>query len=282
MSKKDTLQKEILKTLAYSNVFSYPLSFHQIALYLGTKTNRKELGKTLRRLEKTKKITQKTGKYYLYHKKAVDWKKKLSTAKKDIRKVQGMLGVLERIPWIKLLAITGPLAASNPRKDDDIDIFIVTKSKRLWLTRLFTVAYLKILGIYRTDKDPSGKICPNLFMDERSLSWEKSKRNLYIASEIVRMQPIIDREETYLMFLNDNRWIKRYFPNFHYENLQKERKSNPGILDLAEKIAYLSQKKYMKNKITNEEILPTLIHFNKNDKSMKILNKFQKTSKKIG
>jgi len=41
------------------------------------------------------------------------------------------------IPWVKMVAITGSLAAYNPEKDSDIDMMIITKQNRVWITRGF-------------------------------------------------------------------------------------------------------------------------------------------------
>lgn len=276
MENKDLPLNEIIKTLTYSAVFKYPLSFNQLGTYLGTKTSYGNLVKALRILEKTKKISQRNGKYYLYHKHTIRWRKAADKTKSQFEQAKKLLEPLKKIPWIKLLALTGPIAASSPQKNGDIDIFIIAQNKRLWITRLFVVMYLKATGTYRTDKNPKNKICPNLFISETNMTWPKENQNLFIASEIVRMQPLLNRDNTYLKFLTTNPWIKNYFPNFIFERVNKERRLNPGILDILEKFAYKIQKAYMKKKITTEKTALGIIHFNKNDKTKKIMNTYEK------
>jgi len=269
------LKAEILKTLSYSSVFKYPLSFYQLGTYLGCKCNYRDFVKALRELEKYKKISQKAGKYYTPNKHVENWPKKFEETKKRTEEARKIIETLEKIPWIKLLALTGPLAAANPQESGDIDIFIVAQEKRLWLTRLLVVLYLKSLGKYRTDKNPTNKICPNLLVAENHLLWEKKKQNFYIASEIVRMQPIINREETYERFLTKNRWVEKFFPNFIFEKTEGEKRHGANILDLLEKLSYKLQKAYMNSKITTEDVNAKMIHFNKNDKTKEILTKYK-------
>ncbi|MBD3365975.1 hypothetical protein GF360_01380 [candidate division WWE3 bacterium] len=286
MSKKSpdikTLKKAILETLAYSAVFKYPLSFHQLGTYVGAEVNEyKKFVKALRQLEKQKKISQKYGKYHLFGKHTVKWDKKLKLTKKKVKEDVEILEVLQKIPWIQMIALTGPLAAANPDKKGDVDVFIVSKKRRLWLTRFFVFLYLKALGKYRTDKNPAGKVCPNLLVTEDNLAWDSKRQNLYVASEIVRMQPILDKRDTYLRFLEANSWIKGFFPNFRWQTPEKKKNFNFGVLDVLEYFAFIGQKFYMSKKITSEQISLKFIHFNRDDKTEAILEKFKNISTKI-
>jgi len=146
MSSPKKLKNEVLKTLAYSEVFKYPLSFYQLGTYLGCRCSYKDLVKALRKLEKRRIISQKAGKYCVAQKYAENWPEKLKETARKTEQARDIIKRLEKIPWIKLLALTGPLAASNPQEKGDVDVFVVAQKKRLWLTRLFVVLYLKYFG----------------------------------------------------------------------------------------------------------------------------------------
>ena len=281
MPSQKKLKTEILKTLAYSNIFKYPLSFCQLGTYLGCECNYREFVKALRELEKYKKISQKTGKYYTPCEHVENWHRKLEETKRRTERARKIVEPLEKIPWLKLLALTGPLAAANPQKNGDIDVFIVAQRRRLWVTRLFVVLYLKALGKYRTDKSSIDKVCPNLLVAEDNLLWENKKQNLYIASEIIRMQPLINRENTYERFLAANKWVNEFFPNFRFKKTESERQYNLGILDLLEKLSFKLQRVYMNSKITTENIDTKTIHFNRNDKTDEILSAYEEILRKL-
>ncbi|MBP8960936.1 nucleotidyltransferase domain-containing protein [Patescibacteria group bacterium] len=277
MAKERDIEEAILGALRYSNIFSYPLSFFQIGLYLGQKTSIEELQKNLKILVKKKAITKRENVYKLTKVQNVNWNQKQAQSKKLFKKYSKLLKKLEKIPWIQMIALTGSVAASNPEENDDIDIFIITKKNRLWITRFFIVVYLKAWNTYRTEQEPNGKICPNLLITENNMVWPQDKQNLYVASEIVRMQPVFDRENAYLRFLTKNKWIEKYFPNFIFEGVEKKGEFwtfLPNPLDLVEMLFYLSQRFFMKNKITTEEIKKNFIHFNKYDRTNEILEKY--------
>jgi hypothetical protein len=46
------------------------------------------------------------------------------------------------------------------------------------------------------------------------MAWAKKKRNLYVAQNIISMQPLVWRDDTYFNFMEENKWIFKYFNNF--------------------------------------------------------------------
>lgn len=281
----------ILKTLSYSGVFNYPLSIYQI--YTNLVTNRflpaKKIKKELKILEKEGFVSVKDGRYLLSNtiydmnkeKESVNWKEREKRTKEFVKENEDVLKKIIRIPWVRMCAITGSSANYNIDDKADIDLFFVTRKNRVWLTRGLVFLILAVLN--KLPKNHSErKICPNIFIDERCLSWLKKKRNLYIAQNIVSMQPILDRENTYFRFLNENKWIKKYFSNFKISfalNLNQPKSSRSSIVNLIEKISMTIQLIYMKRKRSKEIANSKLIHFNKNDNGVWILPKYKKILK---
>lgn len=274
----------IRKTLAYRAVFRYPLSYHQ--LYSTLITNKKFkhdfFDKELSKLVKKGYIGYRDGKYFDKRIKPVSWDTRNKSAIADIKKASQVAKILKKIPWIKLLCVTGSVAAFNADKDADIDIFIVTKKHRLWLTRGFVATILKTLGIYQKGSGP-GKVCPNLLIDDETLEWPEKFRSIFTAHEIVLMHPLINRSNTYFDFLSANTWIKNYLGNFNFEHEKKPTGDQLGtsrIVNVLEKLAQYLQLKYMKPKRTNEIIEKHMLHFRKNDNTSWIIESYKKYAPK--
>jgi predicted nucleotidyltransferase len=212
----------------------------------------------------------------------VSWEFRYKQTQETFSKIHTIAKVLRKIPWIKMLCVTGSVAAYNADKESDIDIFVVAKTHRLWLTRGFIAAILKAMGMYiKKDSDP-GRFCPNLFIDDTVLSWPEKDRSIYTAHEIVLMHPVIDRDHTYLKFLKANDWIRNHFANFelHHDEIKtKRRQTGSRIVNLFEKLAATLQQKYMARKRTNEVIDKHMIHFKKNDNTNWILTSYKKLTK---
>ena len=285
-AQKNPVEGAILKTLAYRSVFNYPLTIHQLGttLITITKIEYKALEKNLEKLEGQKLIKKKDGKYFLAAVKPLSWKLRTLQSKKTLKESDPVFSILKKIPWIKMLAVTGSVAAFNTDKKDDIDIFIIASRNRMLITRFFVVLLLKAAGKYRVDKNPSQKICPNIYIDESLLAWDKTKRNVYVAHEILMMRPIINKDEMYFRFIKANSWVFDFFANYkieHYslDNLKKKVKPS-RIVNLLEKVLMQLQVSYMKRKRTEEVATKTIIHFNKNDWTDKIIKEYRGMLKK--
>ena len=172
-AKEKVCDLAIKKTLAYGAIFKYPMSFYQLSTYLVTKKkfDYDFFNKSLKRLVKKKHIKAKDGKYYLPGVRPVSWNSREKYTKKLLKDSQLGFTLLSTIPWIKMLTVTGATAKNNAVKNDDIDIFIVTEKNRLWITRSFVWAILKIIGKYAFSGERNKKFCCNLFVDETKMEW---------------------------------------------------------------------------------------------------------------
>jgi len=277
-SKERACDKAIINTLHYGAIFKYPLSFFQLSTYLISKRNfdynffRKELKK----LVKNDYIEVKKDKFYSKNVKPVSWEQRTKTSQNLLGTNKIAFEILKKIPWIKLLAVTGSVAAYNADKESDIDVLVVTEKNRLWITRFFAVLLLKAIDKYPKTDGESNRICANIFMDEETLTWKKEKQNIYIAHEIAFMQPIINKDETYFHFMRANEWVFDYFSNFKVNLAKKARAETKRsrLVNWVEKIVMKLQLKHMQKKKTTEETTRHFIHFNKFDSTQEILKAY--------
>lgn len=278
-------REAVLKTLAYSGVFKYPLSAAQIYTNLISQSHfsSKQIRKELKELVKEKIVAEKDNKYALNQVELVDIKERIRETELTVKRNKKIFEALENIPWIKMIAITGSTANYNNERDSDIDLLFVTAKNRVWLTRGFVFLFLKLMN--KLPKNHKAReICPNIFIDEKNLSWVKKKRNLYVAQNIISMQPIFVKDDMYFRFIHANSWIKSYYKNFKFltsGKFSKPSSSESLFMNLIENLAMKMQLSYMKNKITTEVASKNLIHFNKNDNSKVILSKYKALLKSL-
>ena len=208
------MKKAILRTLAYADIFDYPLTFKQLHRFL---INPQPISQT-----SLKKFLKPQRYYYLKGRKKIirlcrrreQWSRtKLILA----RRVGSWLRI---IPMIKMVAVTGGLAMANSDCDDDLDLLIVANRDRLWLTRLLAVLLIELVAKRRRPDDlPTGsqicnKICLNMFLDEAHLRVPKKEQDLYCAHEVCQLLPLWDRDDIYQKFINQNQWVKKYLANW--------------------------------------------------------------------
>jgi hypothetical protein len=285
-AKEKACDRAVQKTLSYRAVFNYPLSRYQLYTFLITKKkfDEKFFNKSLRRLVKKDHIKAKNSKYYLPSVRPVSWKLRDKYSQELLKESQLAIKMLKSIPWIKMLAVSGAVAANNASKDDDIDIFIITQKNRLYTTRFFTFLILKIINKYAQGKKQERKFCCNLFVDETNIRWGKEKQNIYIAHEIVGVHPLIERDEMYFKFMKANSWALKYFKNFHLElpgKFSSTTTEQSKFVDMLEDALRALQLKYMNKKKTTEITKKDLIHFNKNNHAEEILEKYREEKSRI-
>lgn len=108
------------------------------------------------------------------------------------------------LPFVRMVGITGGLAAGNSVPGADIDLMVVTETDHVWLTRAGTIALVRIAA-----RD-GHELCPNYFLAEHAL--ELPDRDLYAAHELAQMVPIAG-PVTYARARAANGWVRSYLPN---------------------------------------------------------------------
>jgi len=307
------VKQAILKTLAYSDVFSFPLAKVEIWRFLiwEKKTKeplKKEFEKSLRKLIKEKTIGEKEGFFYLKNKAGlVSKRKKLEKINREKLKIaRRFTQKIKFIPWVKAILITGALAVGNAKGGDDIDLLVITSEKRLWLTRFLAVFLAEVLWVRRRpgQKDVKNKICFNLFLSENYLKISAKNQNLFTAHEIAQARLVFEREKTYQDFLNANLWVRKYLPNgftshqpptpeggqaatSHQQDSKLKNKTSAfsnqpsAILNLLESLAYNLQIKYMESKKTSEKVSKNFAFFHPKKRGKVILSNYTRKIRKI-
>jgi hypothetical protein len=274
-NKTATLNPRAQASVIYHDIFEYPLTGGELIKW--------EVGReVLKNKRATKKIIFKNGFYFLSGKEGYTFKRLLRERnynnKVTIARKAG--NILNYIPSIKGLFITGALAMNSADKNADVDLLVITQSGLMWTSRALVLILLRLLGFPTRrfdDKNEKDKLCLNLWLDEENLSWPPNKRNIFSAHEIAQIKPIINKDNIYESFLYSNRWLKRYWPN-SVRIIKPKRRSKGKMINflyLIEAFARESQYLYMKRKITKEIVGKNKAVFHPKDISSFVLAKFE-------
>jgi hypothetical protein len=278
------LDKAILLSISYSNVFSFPLTSREVWLRLITK---KEV--TLQKVEQSlikltqKKILKKFGKYYTVVEKDLSRLrlKREIYSKEKLTEANGLVSKAKLIPFIKAIVVTGSLSVSNAKKNDDTDWLIITSKNTLWITRPLIIM---IASFYGKRRERSGNHrdnswCFNMFMTDDSVSISREKRNVYTSYEVCQAKFVYDKGGVERKFLKDNSWVKNYLFNFYSSRVFevkkktldfKENDKNSFFIRYINDILYFIQYLYMKSRITREVVEKNKAFFHPRDTHGKI------------
>ncbi len=215
-----TIKEALLATICYADVFDYPLTLEEVEKWLiGIRGKQVRSGQASKRkmLQDISGITSKDGYIFLRGRTRILTlrKQRAVWAGPKVQLAKHAAALLKIIPTIKLIGVTGGLAMDNAHEHDDIDFYIATCRKTIWVTRFLATVLLEIYKLRRKPQDTEfqNKICLNMYVDEDHLGVVLKERDLFSAHEVLQLKPLWERDNTYEKFLNHNRWVKKYLPN---------------------------------------------------------------------
>lgn len=202
------LEFAVLSTVAYRDQFGYPLTLEEIHRYLHWIVSDRQgvLGAlTGGALIPRFMVTDGTL-YALAGREALfDLRARRSIeAARLWPKARRLASLLATLPQVRMVAVTGSLAASNPGDNADIDVMLITEPGALWRVR----AAAKLLQ--HVDHRLGGGLCVNYLLSERALALPH--RGLYVAQELAQMVPLYGAD-AYARLRAENRWTDDYLPN---------------------------------------------------------------------
>ena len=150
------LELSIIRTLAFFDIFSFPLTSLEIFKWLNVTDDSasatdqplltqpyfySEVQQALNQLPD--KIQSKNGFYFLAGRSELinQRLKKYGYAANKFKRALGFSRIFSVIPYIKMIAVCNTLAYGNSSQAGDIDLFIIAQKNRLWLTRFLAVGF---------------------------------------------------------------------------------------------------------------------------------------------
>lgn len=201
----DCLAEGIRRTLAYADLFRYPLAAHEVHRYLHDPgTGGEQVQVAL--LAGIDGVAAEGGYYAPSGRSGLAGRRRsrrLASASLSTR-ARGYGLLLKHLPYVRMVGLTGSLAMRYPARRSDIDLMIVTAPGRVWLCRAAVVAVVRLVGL------GGDVLCPNYLVAEDALALDDV--TIYDAHELAQMLPLYGRE-AYLRLWAANRRVQSLLPN---------------------------------------------------------------------
>src|SRR5580700_11330519 len=203
-----SIKRDILATLAYFNLFDYPLRKSEIFIFLGHCDDFPEFECGLRELQNESAIF-KIGEFYSLHNNYSLASRRYRGNEKAtvmLRKADKAASILSAFPFVRGIAVSGSLSKYFADENTDIDFFIITSANRLWIARTFLHIFKKFTYLLNMQD----LFCMNYFIDEAELGI--IEKNIYTATEIATILPL-SGSKIFDAFFKANTWARSFFPN---------------------------------------------------------------------
>lgn len=201
-------RENILATLAYFDIFKYPLTSGEIYLFLKSKHHQADFDQALRYLVAHRSVYQFGNLYSLKNDSSLVTRRYNGNQKAaELIKVAHKIGDwLIRFPYVRGIAISGSLSKNYADENSDIDLFIITAKNRLWIARTLMHIFKKLTFLV----NKQDYFCMNYYIDEDQL--EIREKTIYTATEVVTLIPL-QGDTVVEQFYAANGWTREYLPN---------------------------------------------------------------------
>lgn len=200
----ERLLHSVFQTLAYTDIFDYPLTAPEVYRYLASTNASTE---EVTRILTDKRFFAQVGDYFTLRGRehiVETRKRRAEIAARMWPKAVRYGQMIARLPFVRMVAVTGSLSMNNTEAGKDVDYMIVTAPNHLWTCRalsLLITRFAKLEGI---------TLCPNYLITTNAL--ELQERSLYVAHELAQMIPLSGME-VYREIRRLSGWSKDYLPN---------------------------------------------------------------------
>lgn len=192
-----------LARLAYHDLFDYPLTCRQMMHGLNGHIPESRISELIESQPLMHRAVERHGELYSLKGRggiATEREARRSASREVLRRNWKEIERIGRMPFVRMVAVSGALSYGNNRPSDDIDLFLIARSGRVWLTFVLLVFRHRISG-------KRGTFCPNFLIGDRDLAIRE--RNFYNAQQIAGLQPVTG-ERLFQEFLGANTWIQEH------------------------------------------------------------------------
>lgn len=137
-----------------------------------------------------------------------------------LRNLKTMARILQAVPFLRCIILTGSMAEGKITPTSDIDILIVAKSGRIFTCRAMVLFWAYISGLKRSSnesKNHAGKFCFNYFLTGRFLIIPHNRSeeiNRYCAENYSKSILVWGDRRLFEKYIRINlKWMKKYLTN---------------------------------------------------------------------
>jgi len=202
-----TVEQAVLAALAYSDVFSWPLTLDEIRGGAPVAVTPEEVAHAVDALTEAGVVNVVDGFVVLGDRPALvaERQRREALSARMWRRARRAGAVIGRLPFVRFVAVSGSLAVNGAGDDDDIDLFVVTVPGRVWTVRAMILAVARAFSLSPARK---ARLCPNYLVASTHLAI--AERDVFTAHELANLVPLAGDP---VPLLAANPWVADFLPN---------------------------------------------------------------------
>lgn len=197
-----------LRSVIYASLFDYPLTLAQLHTSLvGVRADEPSVAAWWRDsplLQAT--VEHRDGLYFPAGRgDLLETRARREAVSRDLlERQQRVVALVARMPFVRMVALSGSLAHLNAERSADLDLFVITSPGRVWAVTLTLLVIARLMGWRR-------QLCLNYVISERAMAIEPA--DLFSANQIIHLRPITGHD-VFARFVDANPFVQMWYPNF--------------------------------------------------------------------
>ena len=197
----------IVRTVTYASLFDYPLTLEQLRLTLiSLEMSRDEILATYDASARLRSmIDYRDGFFFPAGRGDLvgERRRREARSREFLARHARLLQWVCALPFTRTVALSGSIAHLNLEDGGDLDLFIVTRGRRVWMVTVAMILMTRLLGARRI-------VCANLVMSDTHLAIQE--QDLFTANQVLHLKPLIG-PEVLEGFVAANPFVARFYPN---------------------------------------------------------------------
>ena len=198
----------VLRSVIYASLFDYPLTLEQLrATLVEVRADAATVAAWWRESEFLQAaIEHRDGLYFPAGRgDLIDTRTRREALSRDLlERDRGLIALVSRMPFVRMVAVSGSLAHLNAERSADLDLFVITAPHRVWSVTLAVLVISRLLGWRQ-------RMCLNYVISEAALAIAPA--DLFSANQIIHLRPIVGHD-VFARFIDANPFVRDFYPNF--------------------------------------------------------------------
>ena len=198
----------VLRTVVYASLFDYPLTAEQLhGSLIGVRASKESIVAWWRSSELLQATVEHRDGLFFPAGRAdliATRERRERVSRELLDRDRRILSMLEQVPFVRMVALSGSLAHLNAEGSADLDLFVITAPNRVWSVTLTVLVLSRLLGWRR-------HMCLNYVLSERTM--KIVPEDLFTANQIVHLRPMFGAA-VFERFVKTNGFIRNHYPNF--------------------------------------------------------------------
>jgi hypothetical protein len=198
----------VLRSVVYASLFDYPLTLAQLrATLVEVSADEATVAAWWRHSEFLQSAIEHRDGWYFPAGRGdlVQTRRRREVLSRDLlERDRRLIALVSRIPFVRMVAVSGSLAHLNAERSADLDLFVITAPHRVWSVTLSVLVIARLLGWRK-------RMCLNYVISEAALAIAPG--DLFSANQIIHLRPIVGHE-VFARFIAANPFVREFYPNF--------------------------------------------------------------------